>query len=73
MMRDGRVVAAGPIPLTLTAENLSATFGLPLVLEQHGERYTARASPDLGEGAGCHPTALAARWGTEAQSKSSHE
>ncbi len=43
MIRDGRVVAAGPIPLTLTADNLSATFGLPLVLEQHGERYSARA------------------------------
>jgi iron complex transport system ATP-binding protein len=43
MIRDGRVVAAGPIPLTLTADNLTATFGLPLVLEQHGERYSARA------------------------------
>ncbi|HET8988097.1 MAG TPA: ABC transporter ATP-binding protein [Humibacillus sp.] len=43
MIRGGRVVAAGPIPLTLTADNLSATFGLSLVLEQHGERYTARA------------------------------
>ncbi len=43
LIRGGRVVAAGPIPLTLTADNLSATFGLPLVLEQHGERYTARA------------------------------
>ena len=43
MVRAGRVVAAGPIPLTLTADNLSATFGLELVLEQHGERYTARA------------------------------
>src|SRR5204862_86743 len=43
MMRDGKVVAAGPIPLTLTAENLSATFGLPLVLERHGERWSARA------------------------------
>jgi iron complex transport system ATP-binding protein len=43
MMRGGQVVAAGPIPLTLTADNLSATFGLPLVLEQHGERYSARA------------------------------
>ena len=44
MIRDGRVVAAGPIPLTLTADNLSATFGLPLVLEQHGQRYSARAT-----------------------------
>ena len=43
LMRGGRVVAQGPIPLTLTAENLSATFGLPLVLEQHGERWSARA------------------------------
>jgi iron complex transport system ATP-binding protein len=43
MIRDGRVVAAGPIPLTLTADNLTATFGLPLVLEQHGQRYSARA------------------------------
>ena len=43
LIRDGRVVAAGPIPLTLTADNLTATFGLPLVLEQHGQRYTARS------------------------------
>jgi iron complex transport system ATP-binding protein len=46
MLREGRVVAAGPIPLTLTAENLSETFGLPLLLEQHGARYTARARTD---------------------------
>jgi len=43
LIRGGRVVAAGPIPLTLTEEKLSETFGLPLVLEQHGERYSARA------------------------------
>jgi iron complex transport system ATP-binding protein len=43
LLREGRVVAAGPIPITLTADNLSATFGLPLVLEQHGQRYAARA------------------------------
>jgi iron complex transport system ATP-binding protein len=43
MIRDGRVVAAGPIPYTLTEANLSATFGLPLVLERHGERWSARA------------------------------
>jgi iron complex transport system ATP-binding protein len=45
MIREGQVVAAGPIALTLTAGNLSETFGLPLVLEQHGERYSARARP----------------------------
>ncbi len=43
LLREGRVVAAGPIPLTLTEDNLSRTFGLPLVLERHGERWSARA------------------------------
>jgi iron complex transport system ATP-binding protein len=43
LLREGKVVAAGPIPITLTQENLEATFGLPLVLEQHGDRWTARA------------------------------
>ncbi len=43
MLREGRVVAAGPIEPTLTEENLSATFGLPLVLERHDDRWTARA------------------------------
>jgi len=44
MLREGRVVAAGPIPLTMTAENLTATFGIPLVLEQYGDRWSARAA-----------------------------
>ncbi|MEO7130960.1 MAG: ABC transporter ATP-binding protein [Dermatophilaceae bacterium] len=44
MIREGRVVAAGPLELTLTAENLSVTFGMPLVLERRGERWTARAA-----------------------------
>jgi iron complex transport system ATP-binding protein len=43
MLRDGKVVAAGPLEPTLTQENLSATFGLPLVLERHDGRWTARA------------------------------
>jgi iron complex transport system ATP-binding protein len=43
LLRQGRVVAAGPIEITLTEANLSETFGLPLVLEQHGRRWTARA------------------------------
>lgn len=42
LLREGGIVAAGPLPLALTAENLSRTFGLPLVLEQHGRRYSAR-------------------------------
>ena len=43
LMREGRVVAQGPIELTLTEANLSETFGLDLVLEQHGQRWAARA------------------------------
>lgn len=42
MIRDGRVVAQGPMESTLSAETLSATFGMPLVLEQHDGRYAAR-------------------------------
>jgi iron complex transport system ATP-binding protein len=43
LLRAGRVVAAGPLELTLTQENLEATFGLPLVLEHYGDRWSARA------------------------------
>ncbi len=43
LLRDGGVVAQGPIELTLTEANLAATFGVDLVLEQHGQRWAARA------------------------------
>jgi iron complex transport system ATP-binding protein len=43
LLRQGRVVAAGPLEQTLTAEALEATFGLPLVLERHDRRWSARA------------------------------
>jgi iron complex transport system ATP-binding protein len=42
MLRQGRVVAAGPIELTLTEENLSETFGMPRELGQRGDRGAAR-------------------------------
>lgn len=45
MLRDGEVVAAGPIEVTLTADNLSRTFDIPLVVDRHGERWAARAVP----------------------------
>jgi iron complex transport system ATP-binding protein len=44
LMREGRIVAAGPVEITLTAANLSETFGLPLMVERHGERWSARAA-----------------------------
>ena len=41
LLRSGRVIAAGPIDDVLTADALSATFGLPLELDRRGERWTA--------------------------------
>jgi iron complex transport system ATP-binding protein len=44
MLRDGEVVSAGPIRDVMRSSQLSACFGLPLLLFRHGERYTARAA-----------------------------
>ncbi|MFT3798875.1 ABC transporter ATP-binding protein [Microbacterium sp.] len=44
LLRDGGVVAAGPLAETLTAENLSATFGMPIALTEVDGRYAARAT-----------------------------
>ncbi len=42
MLRDGQVVARGPIDTTLTAEAISECFGLPLHLERRADgRYSA--------------------------------
>jgi iron complex transport system ATP-binding protein len=43
LLRDGRVVARGPIEEVLDAGPLSATFGLPLALDRRDGRYAARA------------------------------
>lgn len=43
-LRDGRVLAQGPVDDVLTAELLSDTFGLPLVLERRDGRFFARRS-----------------------------
>lgn len=42
LIRQGEVVDAGPLEATLTAESLSATFGMPLVLEHVDGRWAAR-------------------------------
>ncbi|PQZ60656.1 MULTISPECIES: ABC transporter ATP-binding protein [unclassified Microbacterium] len=44
LIRDGSVVAAGPIAETLTAEALTDTFGMPIVLSSEDGRYAARAA-----------------------------
>ncbi|MFN3950036.1 ABC transporter ATP-binding protein [Microbacterium sp.] len=43
LLRDGEVVASGPLDEALTAENLSATFGLEITLTREAGRYAARA------------------------------
>jgi iron complex transport system ATP-binding protein len=44
LLRKGSVVAAGPLAETLTAQNLSATFDLPLSLTEAEGRWMARAA-----------------------------
>jgi len=45
LLRNGSVVAQGPIEHVLTADNLSQTFGLPLKLERDTNgRWYARAA-----------------------------
>jgi iron complex transport system ATP-binding protein len=43
LLRHGSVVAKGSIDDVLTAEHLGATFGLELVVERRGDRWSARA------------------------------
>lgn len=43
LLREGRALAAGAVEEVLTAENLSATFGVPLEITRHGERWSARS------------------------------
>jgi iron complex transport system ATP-binding protein len=44
LMRGGRVVAAGPLETTLTADSLAETFGIGLELARSGPRWSARAT-----------------------------
>ncbi|MEU4561272.1 ABC transporter ATP-binding protein [Actinoplanes sp. NPDC023936] len=44
LLREGVAVAAGVLGEVMTAENLTKTFGLPLVVDRFGDRYTARAA-----------------------------
>jgi iron complex transport system ATP-binding protein len=42
LLRGGRAVAGGPLEEVLTEENLTETFGVPLVVEHAGNRWAAR-------------------------------
>lgn len=43
LIRDGSIIAAGPIGSTLSPDSLSATFGIPIALAYDGQRWFARA------------------------------
>ncbi len=42
LMREGRAVAAGPLPDVMTEQLLSETFAMPLALHEEESRYSAR-------------------------------
>ncbi|MCU1573692.1 MAG: iron transporter ATP-binding protein [Micrococcaceae bacterium] len=44
LLRDGGIVASGPLAEVLTEENLSTTFGLPLQVSSVDGRFSARAA-----------------------------
>jgi iron complex transport system ATP-binding protein len=44
LLREGTIVAAGLLGEVMTADNLTKTFGVPLVVDRFGDRYTARAA-----------------------------
>ena len=44
LLRDGRVVAQGPVRSTITSENLSATFDVALRVTYDDGRFAARAA-----------------------------
>ncbi|MGD9796808.1 MAG: ABC transporter ATP-binding protein [Acidimicrobiia bacterium] len=45
LLRDGHVVAAGPVSEVLTSARLSETYGLSLEVSERDGRHTARALP----------------------------
>ncbi|WP_411277704.1 ABC transporter ATP-binding protein [Gaiella sp.] len=43
LLRDGVVLAAGPVAETLTDEHLTACFGIPIAAQRRGDRWAATA------------------------------
>jgi iron complex transport system ATP-binding protein len=49
LLKNGSIVAAGPIEETLTTEQLTETFDLPIEVSSHDGRYMARAGAPRDE------------------------
>ena len=45
LLKSGRVIASGAAPAVLSAEPLSACFGVPVTVSRAGGRWAARATP----------------------------
>lgn len=45
LMRDGRIIVSGPIDSTLTSDNLSQCFGMPLVIEKRSNGRRSAYAP----------------------------
>ena len=45
LLREGRVVDSGPVEDVVTAESLSETFAMPLLLSRSDDRFAARRRP----------------------------
>ncbi|MCP2030938.1 iron complex transport system ATP-binding protein [Okibacterium sp. HSC-33S16] len=43
LLKDGGIVASGPLREALTSESLTTTFGLPIELSENNGRFSARA------------------------------
>jgi len=50
LLRDGAMVATGPVDSVLTDAGVSAAFGTDVVVERRGSRWSARATPLAGAG-----------------------
>ena len=46
LLREGAIVAAGPVEQVVDERNLSVTFGMPLVVAHADDRWTARRRSD---------------------------
>jgi len=48
LLKQGHVLASGPTREILTSDSISRTLGTPMVLRQHGGRYSLALSEDSG-------------------------